>query len=153
DLPVVLDAVCGDVMQERRAVLAGGTCVHETRMFAQQAREGRDVAADDGVRRLFERRDRRRRTEGPELERGPRQALEAVRTRDDELRLGERTVALLQTCSGELRNLPDQAVDLTGRHARAIVTQRVEVADPARRPLADGALVGTPARAHELLGA
>ena len=64
---------------------------HQLRMLAQQLLERRDVAADDGVHRRFEVRDRRIGARQRFKMLGElRPAREAVAARDEELRVGQR---------------------------------------------------------------
>jgi hypothetical protein len=56
-LAEILDAICRDVMQQRRPMLTRRACPREPGVLFQEPLQGRRVAADDGVRRGFESRD------------------------------------------------------------------------------------------------
>jgi hypothetical protein len=53
-LSEVFDSVCGDVMQKRGMMLAGGALVHQVRVILQEFAESGYVAGDDCVGCGFE---------------------------------------------------------------------------------------------------
>ena len=78
-------------MQQRAAVFACGAGAHQLRMLAQQPPERGGITRDDGGDGCFERGDKRSRArQRLDMLRELRPTEEAMRPRDDKLRVGQR---------------------------------------------------------------
>jgi hypothetical protein len=89
-LPVAFDAICRDIVEQDRAMLACRTRMHQIGLFAQQLLEGCGIAGDDGVGCGLKSGHRRRVScECLKMLYEFRPAFEAVRSRHYELRIGK----------------------------------------------------------------
>jgi hypothetical protein len=137
-LAVALDAVRGDVVEQRGVVFARRTRAWQLGVFAQQTPQRRLIALDDRVHGGLERRDLGARA-GQRFDVGSelRPAEEAVRARDHELRVGQR--ALFQLRPGELREARGLALDALAR--RPALGSRLmfgELLEPGDGPAVEG---------------